>query len=162
MRISAICAMSENRAIGRHNQLLWHLPADLKHFKKLTMGNPILLGRKTYESIGRPLPGRTNIVITRDNNFQAPGCLVVHSVERALDAVVGNEEVFIIGGAQLYRQTLPLVQRLYLTMVHQHIEGDAFFPEINQAEWSEHERVDCAADAENKYAYSFIVLDRKA
>jgi dihydrofolate reductase len=161
MRISAICAMSENRVIGNHNQLPWHLPADLRHFKKITLGKPILLGRKTYESIGRPLPDRCNVVITRDVHFQAPGCLVVNSIEHALEAVAYSDEVFIIGGALLYHQTLSLIQRLYMTIIHQYFDGDAFFPEINLQEWSEIERVTCQADDNNPYSYSFIVLDRK-
>ncbi len=161
MRISAICAMSENRVIGNHNQLPWHLPADLKHFKKITSGKPILLGRKTYESIGRPLPDRCNIVITRDMHFQAPGCLVVNSIEHALEAVAYSEEVFIIGGALLYHQTLSMIQRLYMTLIHQNFDGDAFFPDIDLHEWRETERIDHQADAENPYAYSFIVLDKK-
>lgn len=161
MRISAICAMSENRVIGNHNKLPWHLPADLRHFKKITLGRPILLGRKTYESIGRPLPDRCNVVVTRDVHFQAPGCLVVNSIEHALEAVAYSDEVFIIGGALLYHQTLSLVQRLYMTIIHQHFNGDAFFPEINLQEWSETERVNCQPDENNPYSYSFIVLDRK-
>lgn len=162
MLISAICAMSENRVIGNHNQLPWHLPADLRHFKKITLGKPILLGRKTYESIGRPLPDRCNVVITRDTHFQAPGCVVVNSIEHALDAVGYSEEVFIIGGALLYHQTLSLTQRLYMTLIHHHFDGDTFFPDINTHEWSEVERVDCQVDAENLYPYSFIVMDRKS
>lgn len=161
MRISAICAMSENRVIGNHNQLPWHLPADLRHFKKLTLGKPILLGRKTYESIGHVLPERCNLVITRDVNFQAPGCVVVNSIEHALEAARYSEEVFIIGGALLFQQTLSLIQRFYITIIHHSFEGDTYFPEINMDEWAETERIDCQSDDENKYPYSFITLDRK-
>src|SRR6185503_6189733 len=107
---NAIFAMSENRVIGKNNQLPWHLPADLKHFKKVTLGKPILMGRKTYESIGRPLPGRCNVVITRDANYQAPGCVVVNSIEKALTATKENNEIFIIGGALLYQEALPFTQ----------------------------------------------------
>jgi dihydrofolate reductase len=161
MRISAICAMSENRVIGCNNKLPWHLPADLRHFKKLTLGKPILLGRKTYESIGRPLPDRCNVVITRDMDFKAPGCVVVNSIEHALDAVAYSEEVFIVGGSLLYQQTLSLTQRLYVTIIHQDFEGDTFFPDTDPQEWKEIEHVNYSADAENPYPYSFIVLDRK-
>ena len=160
MYLSAIVAMSENRAIGRDNKLLWHLPADLQYFKKTTMGKPVLMGRKTYQSIGRALPGRTNIVITRDAAFAAPGCIVAESIETALDALSFSEEVFIIGGAQLFEQLLPRTERLYLTLVHHYFDGDTFFPELNNKEWRELERTDHAADEKNPYAYSFIVLER--
>lgn len=160
MRISAICAMSENRVIGHNNQLPWHLPADLKHFKNLTMGNPILMGRKTYESIGRPLPGRLNVIITSNRNYQAAGCTVVDSIEKALEITQESDELFIIGGASLYRGMLPLTQRLYLTLIHQDIEGDTYFPEFNLKEWVETERADYPINAEHRYPYSFIVLDR--
>ena len=161
MRISAICAMSENRVIGHHNKLPWHLPADLRHFKKITMGKPILLGRKTYESIGRPLPERCNVVITRDVDYKAPGCIVVNSIEHALKAVDYSDEVFVIGGALLYHQTLAMTQRLYLTIIHQEFEGDAYFPAVNPDEWSEIERTSYQPDAANPYAYSFVILDRR-
>jgi dihydrofolate reductase len=161
MRINAIFAMSENYVIGINNQLPWHLPADLKHFKKITLGKRILMGRKTYESMGRPLPGRCNMVMTKDTHFQAPGCIVVHSIEKALAAVQENDEIFVIGGALLYQEMLPLVERLYMTIIHQHFEGDTYFPAINHAEWQEKERIDHAANGENKYSYSFIMLDRK-
>lgn len=161
MRVAAICAMSENRVIGKDNKLPWHLPADIQHFKKMTTGYPILLGRKTYESIGRALPNRCNVVITRDAGFIAPGCVVVNSIETALSAVSYSEEVFIIGGAVLYQQMMPHIHRLYLTIIHHHFDGDTFFPELNMEEWREVERADHEADAENKYSYSFIILDRK-
>ena len=160
MRISGICAMTEGRVIGSNNQLPWHIPADLRHFKQITMGKPIILGRKTYESIGRALPNRCNVIITRETDFQAPGCLVVNSIETALEAVAYSEEVFIIGGAMLYQQMLPRMQRLYLTIIHHECEGDVFFPELDLAEWHEVERIERAADIENIYACSFIVLDR--
>lgn len=160
MQISAIVAMSENRVIGKDNKLPWHLPADLKYFKKVTQGKPILMGRKTFESIGRPLPNRTNIVLTRDGNFQAAGCVVVDSVQAAFAAVADQEEVFVIGGALLFKELLPRVQRLYLTVIHQNFEGDAFFPELNLNEWKEVERMDNESDEQNLYKYSFIVLDK--
>lgn len=161
MRIAAIFAMSENRVIGKDNQLPWRLPADLRHFKKITMGKPILLGRKTYESIGHALPGRCNVVITRDVHFQAPGCVVANSLETALLAADYSEEIFVIGGAVLYQHLLPRTQRLYMTLIHHHFEGDAYFPELNDDEWQEVEREDHDVDAENVYPYSFITLDRK-
>ncbi len=160
MHISAIVAMSENRVIGKNNQLLWRLPADLRHFKEITMGHPILMGRKTYESIGRSLPGRCNVVITRDVNYEALGCVVVNSIDAALTAVAYSAEVFVIGGAELYAQMLPRFQRLYLTIIHHLFEGDAYFPKLNMTEWHEQEHIDYAADEQNPYSYSFITLER--
>lgn len=160
MRISAIVAMSQNRVIGKENQLPWHLPADLKHFKQITMGKPILMGRKTHQSIGRVLPGRCNVVITRDTDFQATGCVVAHSISTALAAVSYSEEVVVIGGALLYEQLLPKTERLYLTVIHQEFEGDAYFPEVDVSEWREVDRADYEVDEGNPYSYSFITLDR--
>lgn len=162
MHLSAICAMSQNRVIGRQNQLPWRLPADLKHFKKITTGHPIILGRKTYESIGRPLPNRCNVVITRDADFQAPGCVVVNSIETALLAVDYCEEAFVIGGALLYQQLLPKVRRLYLTEIYHDFDGDAFFPELDMSEWQLVSREDHEPDIDNSYAYSFLILERIA
>jgi dihydrofolate reductase len=160
MKISIVVAMAANRVIGRDNQLPWHLPADLKHFKETTMGKPILMGRKTWESIGRPLPGRTNIVITRDENYDAPGCVVVHSIEAALQAAAKQDEVMIIGGAEFYRQVLPQTDSIYLTRINEDFEGDTLFPELDSSEWQEAERIDCDADEKNPHSYSFITLDR--
>ena len=160
MRLSIIVAMDANRVIGHENSLPWHLPADLKHFKQITMGKPILMGRKTWESIGRPLPGRTNIVITRDSNYSAEGCIVVHSVEEALHAAQGHEEVMVIGGEQLYRQVLPDADRLYITQVEGEFPGDTFFPELDMAGWREVERSAHARDEKNAHACSFITLQR--
>ena len=160
MHLAAIVAMSENRVIGQHNRLPWHLPADLRHFKAITLDKPILMGRKTYQSIGRALPNRCNVIITRDMNFDAPGCVVVDSIETALDAVAYSDEVFVIGGAQLYEQLLPRTQRIYMTIVHHQFEGDAYFPVLNHAEWRELERNDYVADGQNPYAYSFIILEK--
>jgi len=159
MRVSLIAAMAENRVIGRDNQLPWRLSADLQHFKALTMGKPIIMGRKTYESIGRPLPGRTNIVITRDSAFQAEGCEVVYSIEQALAAARGFEEVMVIGGAELYRQMLDHADRLYLTLVRAEVEGDALFPELGQ-QWHEVERESRKADDKNQFDYDFVILER--
>ncbi|MDH3979636.1 MAG: type 3 dihydrofolate reductase [Gammaproteobacteria bacterium] len=160
MKISIIVAMAANRVIGHENRLPWHLPADLQHFKQITMGKPILMGRKTYESIGRPLPGRTNIVITRDESYTAEGCMVVHSMEEAMQAAGDSDEVMVIGGAEFYQQVLPQADVLYLTLVEGEFEGDAFFPEINEDEWREVERSDFGSDEKNPHAYSFVRMDR--
>lgn len=160
MRIAAIVAMSENRVIGKDNKLPWHLPADLAHFKAVTTGKSIIMGRKTYESIGRPLPNRKNIVVSRDSQFQAPGCVVVNSLDAALCHADEQNEMFVIGGAHLYEQLLPRVQRLYLTIIHQEFVGDAFFPELNMHEWVEESRVDYPADTRNPYPFSFVILQR--
>ena len=160
MRIALIVAMAENRVIGRNNQLPWRIPADLRHFKALTLGKPVIMGRKTYESIGRPLPGRDNIVVTADSGYQAEGCQVVHSVEQALEAAGSCEEAMIIGGANLYRQTLENADRLCLTLVKAEPEGDTWFPEIELQQWREIERQAHAADESNEYDYDFVVLER--
>ncbi len=159
--LSIIVAIARNRVIGRGNRLPWHLPADLRHFKQTTMGHPIIMGRKTYESIGRPLPGRQNIVITRNRNFRAEGCLVVHSLQEALAAVPDAEEVFIIGGASLYREALPLADRIYLTLVDAEVEGDTVFPELDASEWQEVRRETFAPDEKNPFGYAFVELVRK-
>ena len=162
MKLSIIVAMAENRVIGRDNGLPWHLPADLKHFKAITMGKPIIMGRKTWESIGRPLPGRTNIVVTRTPDYKADDCEVVHSLDEALAAVDGFDEAMVIGGAEFYRQALPQASTLYLTLVHAAVTGDTYFPELDLQQWREAERKDFAADENNPYAYSFIRLERVA
>ena len=159
MRISAIVAQSENRVIGINNQLPWHLPLDLRHFKEVTLGKTILMGRKTYESIGKALPGRTNVVLTRDPLFSAPGCVVVRDIETALQAVT-TDEVVVIGGALIYESLLPRVDYLYLTQVHTTLEGDAFFPELPAEEWREVSREQFAQDEKHLYAYTFVELER--
>lgn len=161
-RLAAIVAMAENRIIGVNNQLPWHLPADLKHFKTLTTGHTIIMGRKTYLSIGKPLPNRTNIVISRDPDFNAEGCLVAHSLEDAIVLGKKNEQemLFIIGGATLYEQAMLYVDRLYITLVHQYIEGDTSFPLLDTHNWQEIERERFEADEKNQYAYSFLTLER--
>lgn len=161
MIISLIAAMASNGVIGRDNQMPWHLPADFKHFKALTLGKPIIMGRKTFESIGsRPLPGRTNVVVTRDTAFQAEGCVVVHDVEAALVAEPDAAEVMIIGGTNLYTQLLPRADRLYLTEVHAEVEGDASFPPIDCKRWREMSREDHPADARHSHSYSFVRYER--
>ncbi len=160
MRIALIVAMAENRVIGRNNTLPWHLSADLKHFRKLTTGKPIIMGRRTHESIGRPLPERTNIVITRDRHFRSAGCLVVHSVDEALQAAGDADEVMVMGGAQLYEQMLERADRIYLTRVHAEVEGDTWFPALDDAQWCETACESFSADERNDHDYSFVVLDR--
>lgn len=161
MRISLIAALARNRVIGRDNQLPWRLSADLQHFKRLTMGKPIVMGRKTYESIGKPLPGRTNIVVTRDSGFSAAGCCVVHSIDEALVAAGGADEVMIMGGENLYLQLLPRADRLYLTEVQADVSGDAWFPEFDQTQWQELERESHRANEKNEFDYDFVVLARR-
>lgn len=161
MIVSIIVATDRNRLIGRDNELPWHLPADLKHFRAITMGKPIVMGRRTHESIGKPLPGRSNIVITRDRSYQAPGCTVVHSVEAALAAAEHAEEIMVIGGARLYEQLLPWAHRIYLTRIDHEFEGDSWFPEWQHGQWQEVERQDYAPDERNPYHYSFLILERQ-
>lgn len=159
--LSIVVAMDRNRLIGRGNALPWRLPADLKHFKAVTLGKPIIMGRKTYESIGRPLPGRTNIVVSRDPGYAARGCAVVRSVEAALAAASEAAEIMLIGGAQLYAELLPRTQRIYLTRIDADFQGDAWFPELVPADWRELERSDHAPDERNPYPYSFVLLERR-
>ncbi|MDP3991687.1 MAG: dihydrofolate reductase [Candidatus Colwellbacteria bacterium] len=133
-KVSIIAAISENGAIGKDNQLLWHIPGDMRRFKELTTGHVVIMGRKTYETIGKPLPNRTNIILTRDKNYSAPDCLVVPSLEEALEKAkeIENDEIFIMGGGEIYRQAIGKAHKLYLTLVHQNFEGDVFFPDHSQ------------------------------
>ena len=157
--IALVVAMAENRIIGKENKLIWHLPADLKHFKNLTTGHPIIMGRKTFESIGKPLPNRTNIVITRQTDFEAEGCLVAHSLSEALMmAQQMDSDIFVIGGAEIYKQAMFLADTIYLTEVHHTFEGDTFFPEIDSVLWEETSREEHAADEKNTYNYAFVTL----
>jgi dihydrofolate reductase len=160
MIISIIAAIAENNVIGKDNKLIWHLPADLKHFKELTSGHHIIMGRKTWESIGKkPLPDRTNIVITRDKNYKTEGCILVHSLDEALAAAKGQEEVFVIGGAEIYKQAMDKADKLYITRVHHKFEGDTFFPEIGK-EWFEAINNDFEKDSKNKYDFSLCEYER--
>jgi dihydrofolate reductase len=160
--IASIFAMSENRVIGKDNQLPWHLPADLKFFKATTLHHPILMGRKTFESIGKPLPQRTSIIITRQQGYQAEGALVVNSLEEAIKAGQElNPDIFIIGGAEILREALPLIDTMYLTRIHAPFEGDVLYPDCNEKEWIETWREDHQPDEKNKYAFSFLKLERK-
>jgi dihydrofolate reductase len=159
--LTAVFAASDNNVIGRDNALPWHLPADLAHFRRVTMGKPILMGRRTFESIGRPLPGRRNLVLSR-GDFAAPGVETVQSVEEALALVAGEPEMANIGGAQVLRLALPRTGRIYLTRVHATMDGDTFLPELPANEWQEVAREERAADERNPHAMSFITLDRVA
>lgn len=160
MRISLVVAMDRKGVIGAGGKLPWHLPADLRRFKQITMGKPILMGRRTHESIGRPLPGRENIVITRDRGYRAPGCTVLHDVESALAHCRDAEEIMVIGGAELYRQLLPRADRIYLTEVQAEVSGDTHFPEWKRGEWREIAREEVRADESNRYPFALLVLDR--
>ena len=166
MKVSLIVAQAQNRVIGRNNALPWYLPNDLKYFKKVTLGKPIIMGRKTYESIGRPLPGRPNIVISRQQDYAPEGISVVPNLEEAISLaeslveINGGDEVMVIGGAQIYALALPQADRLYITQVHAEVEGDAHFPEFNLEQWQELGREDFSAQEPNPYDYSFIVYER--
>lgn len=163
MKIAMIAALSSNRVIGRDNALPWHLPEDLRYFKRVTMGKPLLMGRKTFESIGRPLPGRTNIVLSRQPDFQVPGVVAARDPQQALAVARQQQadELMVIGGEAIYRAMLPLAQRLYLTLVHAEVEGDAWFPGIDMADWREVQRQDYPAAGADSPAYSFVVLERR-
>jgi dihydrofolate reductase len=160
MKISLIAAMAHHRVIGKNNQLPWHLSADLQHFKALTAGKPIIMGRKTFEAIGKPLPNRQNIVLTTNTDWSAIGVTVVNSWEQALGACGAAAEVMVIGGEQLYQQTLPEASQLYLTFIDADIEGDAFFPEWDARAWQEVDRNAHAADEKNCYSMDFVTLRR--
>jgi dihydrofolate reductase len=155
--IKIIVAMSNNRVIGNNNELIWKLSSDLKRFKELTTGHPVLMGRKTYESIGRPLPNRRNIIITRNLEYEVEGCETVSSLEEAL--LLTNNNCFIIGGGEIYKQSLEVADKIYLTLVHKDFEGDTSFPELGK-EWATIDTKDFEADEKNEYNYSFIEYDR--
>jgi dihydrofolate reductase len=161
MKLTAVVAASDNDVIGRGNALPWHLPADLAHFKRLTLGKPILMGRLTFEAIGRPLPGRRNMVLSR-SGFAAPGVETVASLEAARELLAGEPELMIIGGAQLYQQALPLIDTIHLTRVHCQIQGDAYLPALQSTQWREVARQEQPADDRNMHAMSFITLERIA
>ncbi|MBG8551950.1 dihydrofolate reductase [Hymenobacter guriensis] len=157
-----VVAVADNGVIGGENKLLWHLPLDLKHFKQLTQGHPVIMGRRTFESIGRPLPNRTNIVVTRQTDWQAEGCRVANSVLEALEmAAPLDEQVFVIGGGEIYRQALPAADVVYLTEVHHDFEGDVTFPDLTPGDWREENRERHEPDAKHAYAFSFVTLRRR-
>ncbi len=158
--VCLIAALAANRVIGRNNALPWHLPADLKRFKALTLGHPVLMGRKTHESIGKPLPGRRNLVITRNRAYTALGCKVVHSLDDAIAACLGAEKIFVIGGAELYREALARAHCLEFTEIEAEFEGDALFPEISPAEWRETARETHHDEAGIAFNYDFVRYER--
>lgn len=160
MRISLVVAVAENRVIGRDNQLPWRLPADLRRFKQLTMGHPIVMGRKTHQSLGRALPGRTNIVVTRQENYSAPDCIVVQSIDEALSCVSGAKEVFFIGGAEIFAEILPRADRLYVTLIHAEFEGDAYFPQVDTKTWQIVGSEKGIVNERNQYEHDFLIFDR--
>ena len=161
--VTIIAAIAENNALGKDNDLIWHLPADLKRFKKVTSGHYILMGRNTFESIGKPLPNRTSVIITRNNDYFKDGCLIANSLEDAIELAADEEEVFIIGGAQIYKYAIEnnLADKLDITIVHESFEADVFFPEIDTKIWKEVAREDFKADEKNKYDYSFVSYVRR-
>ena len=167
IRLSMMVAKASNDVIGRDNKLPWYLPNDLKYFKQVTFGKPVIMGRKTWESLKGPLPGRTNIVITRQADYVAEGAKVVTTLEEAVAMaenvafIDGQEEAVIMGGAEIYKLALPAADRLYLTEVHAQVDGDTFFPEYDKSEWNEIGREDFAAEGPNPYDYSFVVYERK-
>ena len=160
-RVSLIVAMAKNRVIGHNNTLPWRLPADLKHFKTLTMGHHIVMGRKTFESIGKPLPGRTSVVVTRNAAYSAPGVIAVNSLEAAISACGDDNEIFVIGGAELYLQAIALADRIYLTEIDADIHGDAYFPEFKRSEWLELSRETHSQLEPQPLQYQFVVYHRK-
>lgn len=161
MTINIIAALANNNVIGKDNKLLWHLPADLKYFKSLTIGKPIIMGRKTYESIGKPLPERKNIIVTRNQNYYADGCYIAESLEKAIKLANDYSECFIIGGGEIYKQALYIADNLYITRVDAFIEGDTFFPEISLSKWQLIDIQKFNSDEKNKYNYSFETYKKK-
>lgn len=157
---SIVVAIAQNGVMGNGNQLPWHLPDDLRRFKELTMGKPMVMGRKTFDSIGRPLPGRTTIVVTRNKDLKIAGCVVVNSLGEALNAAGDVPEVVIVGGAELYKHALPQVDLIHLTRVHANVPGDTFFPQFQPQEWREERVARHPADERHAYAFSYITLTR--
>ena len=160
--VTIIAAIAKNNALGKNNDLIWHLPADLKRFKRVTSGHYILMGRNTFESIGKPLPNRTSVIITRNDDYFKDGCFIANSIEKAIE-LVGENDAFIIGGAQIYKQALEknVVDQLDITMVHKEFEADVFFPKIDLTIWEEVSRENFKADEKNKYDYSFISYQKR-
>ncbi|MEE4360579.1 MAG: dihydrofolate reductase [Pseudomonadales bacterium] len=168
-RLALVWAMAENRVIGRGNTLPWRLPGEMRYFRALTLGKPVIMGRRTFASLPKPLPGRTNIVVTRDRAFAAdPRVKIVHDLDAAIElataqaCIDGVEELMVIGGAELYAAALPRADRLYMTLVHARPEGDTFFPEFDLAAWDEVRRLEVPADADDLFPYSLILLERRA
>ena len=160
MIISLIAAVSKNNVIGSDNKLLWHLPADLKHFKAITSGHTVIMGRKTYESIGKPLPNRRNIIVTRQESFNAPGCDLAPNLQEAVDMCSNKEEVFIIGGGEIYKQAIHAADKIYLTRIYKEFEGDTRFPDFSLSEWKLNNYLRHHADEKNLFEYSFSEYER--
>ncbi len=160
--LTIIAAVAKNNALGKNNQLIWHLPADLKRFKKITSGHHVIMGRKTFDSLGKPLPNRTTIIITRNANFKAAGCIIVNSLTEAVKIAAIDENPFILGGAEIYKQAMDVADILDLTIVHKEFDADVFFPEIDPTIWKETSREDLKADDKNKYDYSFVTFKKRA
>lgn len=161
MKISLIAAMANNRVIGRDGQMPWHLSADLQRFKQITLGSPILMGRKTFDAIGKPLPGRDNLVISRDPGYRRTGCRVFADIDSAMRAVANRDELFVIGGATLYEALLPMADLLYLTVINRPFAGDTYFPPIDCKDWLEISREDVADDPRVDFSYSFLTLQSR-
>jgi dihydrofolate reductase len=159
-RIAFVVAYDRGRAIGKDNRLPWRLPDDMRHVRNVTMGKPMIMGRRTWDSIGRPLPGRTSIVLTRDRQFRCDGCLVARTPEEAMKLAGAVPEIIVFGGARVFEEFLPRADRIYLTEVETTVDGDTHFPEIDLAEWREVERARHPADERHPYAFSFVTLDR--
>ncbi len=161
--ISFIVAAAENNVIGKDNQLPWHLPSDMKYFKNQTWGMTVIMGRKSLESLGKPLQGRKNIVVTRNKDWKQEGTEVAHSINEAIDLAkeTGVNEIFIIGGAEIFKEAMPVANRIYLTRIHHHFDGDAYFPEVSDAEWTLVQSRFCDADEKNQYPHTFQVWERK-
>lgn len=164
MKISAIVAASSNNAIGKNNDMPWHMPADLKHFKSITSGHHIIMGRKNYQSIGRPLPNRTNVIITSNRQFYAAGCKIVHSLEDALTIAheARETEAFIIGGGSIYDLAMPVIDKIYFTEIHAQIEGDVFFPTLSEERWTCVQEEFHPADQKNPFDYTFKIFQRNS
>ncbi|MFB5281781.1 dihydrofolate reductase [Peribacillus sp. Hz7] len=160
--ISLIVAMDQNRVIGKNNQLPWYLPADLQYFKKVTMGKPIIMGRKTFESIGRVLPGRENIIVTRNQSYTNSDCTILHTIDEIKQyADQSEQEVFVIGGAEIFKEILPVTDRIYITEIEASFEGDTYFPSLDENEWITRSSTPGIVDEKNVYAHRFVVLERR-
>lgn len=159
--VTIIAAVGRNKALGKNNDLIWHLPADLRRFKEVTRGHHVIMGRKTFESLGKPLPHRTNIIVSRNSNYKADGCVVVGSLEEALKEAQSDPNPYILGGAQIYEQALEVADRMDLTLVHEDFEADAFFPDFSDENWEETGRQDFKKDEKNPYDYSFVQYKKK-
>jgi len=158
--IILIAAAAQNNALGKDNQMLWHLPADFRRFKALTSGHHIIMGRKTFESLPGMLPSRTHIIVTRQSDFSVPGCIIANSLEDAIELAPADEDVFVIGGAQIYRQALPIADRVELTRVHTTLDADAYFPELDPAQWKLVSTEEHPTDERHAYAFTFETYDR--